>query len=527
MTNRGIGDSTRTMAIATFVSRALGFAKSTLLVLAIGGTSASVGGQTFDVANSAPTFLYGLIAGGVLGAILVPQIVRAIAEGDEGRRQLERLLTLALLGAVVVTVALTLAAPFIVRLYAVGWPTDWLNLATVMAYWTLPQVFFFIFYTVAAQLLNAHSRFTAAAWAPALSNVVAIAGLAFFLIALPSGLGSTESWNATMVAVLCGTATLGIALQGVVLLIPLRRLGLRLRPRLGAAGLGATSRIAGWTFGGLLAGQLAYLVIANVANSAGERLNAAGINGASLNSLSYAYLLLLLPHGVLTVSLATAMYTRMSHAAAGARFDELAGNVQQTTALVRYISLAATAGFIVLGPTFTDLLWGTPIIGEVLRALTLGLLGFSQAYIVNRALYALQDGFRPFLNQVTAAGTTILGSLIVALWLPIEYAVEYIAVVIAVSNTLSWWMASRALSGHLRRAGVQQPGTTSNSMAALPSGIAMLASVLLGLGALTITNALITGLLIPLLITAGVVLVSYAACARLLGDHSLRQILRR
>ena len=57
------------MMAATLVSRALGFLKAMLLVAAIGGTSEAIGGQTFEIANSAPTYLFALIAGGVLGVL--------------------------------------------------------------------------------------------------------------------------------------------------------------------------------------------------------------------------------------------------------------------------------------------------------------------------------------------------------------------------------------------------------------------------------------------------------------------------
>ena len=46
-------------------------------------------------------------------------------------------------------------------------------LATAFAYWCLPQLCFYCLYTLLGQVLNAHSRFGAFMWAPALANVVA------------------------------------------------------------------------------------------------------------------------------------------------------------------------------------------------------------------------------------------------------------------------------------------------------------------------------------------------------------------
>ena len=69
------------MASGTLLSRILGFVRSALLIAAIGafaGTAAS-----FQVANTLPNMVYNLLAAGILDAILVPQIVRALRERSD------------------------------------------------------------------------------------------------------------------------------------------------------------------------------------------------------------------------------------------------------------------------------------------------------------------------------------------------------------------------------------------------------------------------------------------------------------
>lgn len=143
------------MMFATLASRITGFVRSVLLVHLIGGTAAAVGGQTFGVANELPINIFNLIAGGLLGAILVPEIVRA-REDHSITQDLDRLLTMVLGGALVLTIVLVLGAPALVRLYALGWSDEWIELATAMAYWCLPQIFFLVVFSVVGQLLNAH-----------------------------------------------------------------------------------------------------------------------------------------------------------------------------------------------------------------------------------------------------------------------------------------------------------------------------------------------------------------------------------
>ena len=398
------------MMVATFVSRGLGFVKTMLLVAAIGATSAYAGGQAFETANTAPTYLFALIAGGVLGAVLVPQIVRNLDAGPVGRENTDRLLTVVLVGGAAATLLLTLCAPAIVGIYTVGWSDEWRTLATSMAYWCLPQVFFLIAFAVLSQMLNARGVFGAPAWAPAASNLIGIAGILVFLLALPSGLDDAASWSPLMIAVLAGSATLAIAVQALLLIIPLRRIGFRMRFRWGFGGLGQMSTLAGWTLLGVVAGQAAYLVTANVANNAGQTLYGLHVEGASLNSLSTAYLLVLLPHGIVTVSLTTALYTRMSGLAGRNDLAETDKLSSVATRPVAYVSIAAAALFVAVGPLLTQLIFSSAAVGHVLAVLSLGLVGFSQAYVLNRTSFALQDARGPFCTQLVIAGLSAAGS---------------------------------------------------------------------------------------------------------------------
>jgi putative peptidoglycan lipid II flippase len=517
------------MMAATLVSRVLGFFKAILLVAAIGGTSAAVGGQTFEIANSAPTYLFALIAGGVLGAVLVPQIVRNLHEGPAGQDSTDRLLTLVLVGGALATVILTLCAPGIVWIYATTWSASWRGLATSMAYWCLPQIFFLIAFAVLAQVLNARGVFGAPAWAPAISNLVGIGGIVVFLFVLPSGLGAVDSWSPLMVAALSGSATLAIAIQALLLLIPLRRIGFRLRFRSGFGGLGHMSALAGWTLLGVLAGQGAYLVTSNVANSAGESLNRLGIDGPSLNSLSLAYLLMLLPHGIVTVSLPTALYTRMSGSAAR---SDLAGiETLSNLALkpVAYVSIAAAALFVALGPLFTEALFGTPIIGQVLQVLAIGLVGFSQAYVLNRTAFALQDARGPFITQLVIAGLSAVGALAAALLLPPELTVIGLAAGISLANLAGWLTAHISLRRTLRKRG-HEPARRPRALVGYARlfgtatiGVAAGQFIVARIG----TPAGFAGQVLLLLVAALVVSAAFIGLSWLLGDRTLHALRRK
>lgn len=523
------GSSTRSMMLATVASRGLGFLKAILLVAAIGGTSAAVGGQAFEIANSAPTYLFALVAGGVLGAILVPQIVRDIHAGRAGQENTDRLLTIVMVGGAVLTIVATIGAPGIVWAYAATWSAEWRGLATSMAYWCLPQIFFLITFAVLGQVLNARGIFGAPAWAPAISNVVGITGILVFMAVFPTGRGAVEAWTPAMIAVLCGSVTLGVAAQSVLLAALLRKIGFRFRLRWGFAGLGHMSKLAGWTVLGVLAGQIAYLVTSNVASHAGETLNNLGIDGASLNSMTSAYLLMLLPHGVVTVSLTTALYTRMSAAAAGGNLTEVRRISDLATKPVAYVSIAATAVFVALGPLITELLWGTQIIGQVLQVLSVGLVGFSQAYVLNRTSFALQEARGPFVTQLVVALVSAAGAAASALVLPPESIVLGIAAGVSVANFAGWLTAYLALRRTLRGRGDRNAalpgdwrhGARLTAVAGLSAGAGSLMLNQIELPTSVLGQA---GLLLAL---AALVAALFAGVNWLLGDRTLRLILSR
>jgi putative peptidoglycan lipid II flippase len=408
--------SSALMASGTLVSRVLGFVRAAVLVAAVGGTSAGVGGQVFDVANKAPNNFYILIAGGVLNAVLVPQIVKAFRLPDGGQAFVDRLITLALIIMAGATVVITLAAPLVVRLYARTWPDDWLALGAAMAFWCLPQVFFYGLYTVLGQVLNARGSFGPYMWAPVLNNVVAIAGVLVFLAVVPDGEAlSAAAWTPGKVALLAGSATAGVVLQALVLIWPLHRAGFRYRPRFRfrGMGLGSAGRVAGWTFAGVALGQLAFIPTSQVMTSAGRALNRAHVVGASGNSYTYAYLLFMLPHALVAVSLVTALFTRLSRSAVAGDVHAVRRDFSSGARTVAVAGVLATAAFVALGPSIGSAIFagGRPI-GWVLVAMAAGLVPFSVTYLVQRVFYAYEDARTPFTVQAVVAVVTTVGNAV-------------------------------------------------------------------------------------------------------------------
>lgn len=212
------------------------------------------------------------------------------------------------------TLILTLLAPWLVSLFVDDFPPDAQRLATIFAAICLPQVFFYGLYTLLGQILNAHGRFLPYLWAPVLANLVAIAGLVWFKVAGYPLQAPVSQWSTPMILTLAGSATLSILVQAVCLVIPLRRIGFRFRPVWGIRGVGlaTTSRIALWTMAGVAVSQAGFAVTSTALTRAANFGTETGAAVPSRGTFDYAFLLFMLPHSLITVSLVTALFTRMA-----------------------------------------------------------------------------------------------------------------------------------------------------------------------------------------------------------------------
>lgn len=275
----GEARSSAIMAAGTLVSRVLGFAKTWMLAAALGLGSTVT--DTFINANNLPNLIFLLVAGGVFNAVLVPQIIKASKAPDRGADYLSRLLTLAVLLLLALTALVTLAAPLVIELTTQGYSEQQKALAVTFAFWCLPQIFFYGLYALLTQVLNAHGAFGPAMWAPILNNLVAIAGLGMFIWLLGANATNPhtlDNWGPTQTFLVAGFSTIGVVAQTAILMIPVIRLKLGLRPRFGwrGVGLGQAAKLSVWTLLTAAVGQLAFLYVMKVATIPGaERLRLA------------------------------------------------------------------------------------------------------------------------------------------------------------------------------------------------------------------------------------------------------------
>lgn len=420
----GIGRASAWLASGTLVSRLLGFVKAAVLAHTIGLLAA---GDAFAIGNQLPNLIYELVAGGILSAVLIPQIVRAGLHDDGGQRFINKLVTVGIVVFVVITAAATLAAPWLVDLFTQsavggrgGFTPEGLALATAFAYWCLPQILFYAIYSLLGEVLNARKVFGPFTWAPVLNNVVAIVGLVVFmgLFGDASANSSPDVWTPAMISVLAGSSTLGIAAQAGVLAFFWRRTGLSFRPdfRWAGVGLGRTGKAAGWLFAMVLVSQLAGIVQINVVSLA------AG-TGTSNSTIANAWLIFMVPFSVIAVSIMTVYFTRMSGHATTGDYDGVRADLSSSIRAIGVILVFAMVAMIVaaypLSRIFTensDVLIG---MGNLVIAFALGTVPFSMVFVLQRTFYALEDT-RTVFFIVFAKSLVFVGGLLLVALLPVD-----------------------------------------------------------------------------------------------------------
>ncbi len=409
MADAEISRASVVMASGTLVSRILGFIKAIMVVGVIGLTGGAA--DAFALANQLPNNVYIIIVGGVLNAILVPQIIKAGLHSDGGAAFINRITTLAIVLFGGATVLATLAAPLLVALYAgtlVRDNADTFALAVSFAYWCLPQIFFYALYTLLGEILNARKLYGPYTWAPVVNNVVAIMGLGLFLAVfgvMDSAVPTTE-WTSAQIALLAGSATLGIIVQALMLFFFWRRVGLSYQPDFHwrGVGLGQLGRTASWTFGLLITTQIAGIVQTQVAAIATG-------SGASIAVMQNAWLIFMLPHSIATVSIGTAYFTRMSSHVSTGDIASLRTDLSSSVRAISLIAVFSSVGLMVLSVpisrVFTDNATDVLLLAQVVAAFLVGLVPFSIQFVLFRAFYALGDTRTPFLITLFQSGLYI------------------------------------------------------------------------------------------------------------------------
>jgi putative peptidoglycan lipid II flippase len=406
------------MAAGTTLSRLTGFVRAALLSYALG---ASVHADIFTVANTLPNQLYILLAGGIFNAVLVPQLVRSLRhDPDRGDAYTSRVVTVAGLFLLGVTVLLVVAAPLIVDLVTSDYHGPIRDSAIAFTRFCLPQVFFYGMYVLVGQILNARGSFGPMMWAPIANNVISVVVVIIYIVVYGQAEGDEilGPYTSGQELLLGLGATLGIAVQLLILVPYLRRSGFHYRPRLDlrGSGLGHTLRLGVWTVLFVVVNQIAYVVVQKLAT--GGAIGSP--DGTGFTVYSFSFLVVMVPHSIVTVSLATAMLTQVSAEADAGDRRALAGTVSSTLRAALAVIVPFVALLPVIAPDLARVVFahgaaadgGVDAYVPTLSLFGIGILFFTCHYLVLRGFYALEQNRVVFFVQCGVAAVNIVAAVL-------------------------------------------------------------------------------------------------------------------
>lgn len=425
------------VASGTAVSRLTGLIRTSLILVVL-GTGLN---DAYVNANNTPNMVYELILGGILTASLVPLFTEDI-ERRTGGEGTSAIISFSLVALAIVTVLGLVAGPAIIWLLSRGSDPavrdDYIRAGVVLSVLFAPQIFFYGLMAVWSAVLNAHHRFMAAAWSPVLNNVIAIATLVWagtFVVGNPDIDDALD--DPRILYVLGAGTTLGIVVMALALYPAVRMAGVRLRFRFQPRHPAVTKaiRLSGWTFGYVIANQVALIVIQILAEP----------GSGDPTRYQTAFQWFQLPHALLAVSIMVTFQPLLGRA--DARGDRAGFNEQLLLGfrLIALLVIPAAVGYIALpkgldARTFTATGELAKILGVtgIIAGFAIGLPGFSTYLYALRGFYAMKDTRTPFLINLVENGMNIvLAVVFVRLWgvvgLALAFGLAYnLAAVVAV-----------------------------------------------------------------------------------------------
>lgn len=428
------------VALGTGLSRFTGMLRVIVFGVVVGQTALA---DAYDGANNSPNAVYELLLGGVLSAALVPMFSRMLEEDD--RESAEAVVGISIVALTAITAVAVFFARQIFTAFSLN-PADGIDVdqfrtvGTALTRIFLLQIFFYGISALFSALLNAQRRFFAAAWSPVLANIAIISSLLYvpYLLHHPTkDIPLDEVLLSPSFRWLLGLgATGGIALQALVLLPAIHRAGLnfrfRFRPRHPA--VKRLLSLSGWTFGYVMANQLAVIVVKNLAEPG------SGGQDAYAKATTFFYF----PHGLLAMSIATTFIPEMARAVARHDREAFIDRTAFGLRLVGLLTFPAAFGFLVLArPIIGALLQhgqfsplAADTTGRALAGISLGLIGYSIYLFALRGFYAHQDTRTPFIincvqNAINIALAFVLVRRFDVLGLGVAFAVSYIVSAVA------------------------------------------------------------------------------------------------
>ncbi len=443
------------VAAGTLLSRVSGLLRLAVTLAVLGD---GLLGDTYSAANNTPNIVYELLLGGILTATLVPIFVDAYESDDE--RAVRAVLTFSLVGLFVLSAVAFACAPWIADIFA---HRNSYDVAVALVRCFMPQMFFYGFTALAGAALNARRRFVAAAFAPVVNNVVAIV----MLEAVAAHYGTLDTLDplrhdTTLLLIIGLGTTLGIVVMAAVMVPPMHRSLTSWAPVFDwrHPAVVRMLRLSGWTFGYVIANQIALAMVLHIAST----------RSGEIVAYTNAFIFFQLPHGLFAVTIMTALTPELASGWRNADMGRLRRDFARGMRFLLLVIVPSAAGLFVVALPVVGLLKhgsfgpaGVARTGAALAGFAVGLVPFSVYLYTLRAFYAMGDTRTPFIINCFENGLNIVLALALhdrygVRGLALSYSLAYVVAAIGALVLLH-----RRLGG-LEASGV--PGTAVRATAA-------------------------------------------------------------
>ncbi|MGD0320262.1 MAG: murein biosynthesis integral membrane protein MurJ [Acidimicrobiales bacterium] len=507
-----VGRDTAVMAVGTTLSRTTGVVRTFALAYALGSLALA---DAYNLANTIPNIINDIVLGGIVSATFIPVFVTRLSTRpeDEAWDAISAVtsVTLIVLGAA--TVAFFALTPLVIvattALNHSAHAAQTRHVATELLLLFVPQLACYGFVSLGTALLNARRRFAAPMFAPIANNVVLIAVLLVFgTLVRQRSVSAVADHRGQLLLLGLGT-TLGVVVQAGFMIPSLRRAGLRLRwrPDFHHEAVRTILRLSGWTFGLVVANQLALLVVLSMSENVGP---------GAVSAYTYAYTFFQLPYGVVAVSIMAATAPELTtHWAMG---DTVAFRRRMAVGLRAMLAviIPAAAGLLVLARPLVALLLGhgasttvnTVPTASSLAMLALGLPGFCLFLYAVRVLQSVQDLRSAFWLYVLENGINVvlavtlagpLGVRGIALSVSVAYTIASLAALARVRSRVqglgAQWLTRPLVHVLLACVALVVGAVLGSNFTASQTGFGLLARVALGVGAGALAYVFAAGIL--------------------------------
>ncbi|GAA5192164.1 lipid II flippase MurJ [Rugosimonospora acidiphila] len=444
-----IARSAALIASLTALSRMVGFGRILVFTYALGATTL---GDIYQAANTTPNIIFEIVANGALAALVVPLVAGAASRHDrqEVSQTASGLLTWILLLLVPAALVVeAIAHPLIWLLYPRHTP-DAMRVGTEMLRVFAPQLPLYGVGIVISGVLQAHRRFAWPVLAPLLSSLTVIGVYLTFAAVEPGRVDIPHVGRAGQLILSVGT-TLGVVVLSMSMTIPLRRLGLRLRPtlRLNDQVRKSVRELAWVAVITAAAQQLTLALLIALANWDTPK--------GSLVHFTQAQTVYLVPWAVLAVPVATSAYPALATAVANGAAQRFRDTLASATRSVLLLSALGAAALVALAWPMAWILahlgrsaGSAPHVGSLsggIIGFAPGLLGYGVFALHSRALYARRDNRWAALAMVIGWGGAAAVAVVASVVLP---AVDRVPALTA-SNSTGMLLLGGVIATFVRR----------------------------------------------------------------------------